>query len=84
MSNWRDEIADELRKYPGEEVIAIAPDASVLDVEFDDGYGTSHGPEFTAWSQTRVLFPVVYDGAEWVESVPRNPSDEVTTHVGGQ
>ena len=52
--------------------------------EFDFGFGTSKGKPFTAWTEDRVYFPAVYDGAEWVNSAPRNPCDESTNHVGGQ
>lgn len=54
--------------------------------EFDNGYGTSEGYPFTLWTKTHVYFPVVYDGSEWVESVPRNPPDtpEPKEHVGGE
>jgi hypothetical protein len=65
-------------------LLAVAPDESVLDVEFESGFGTSEGPAFTAWTATRVYFPVVYDGSEWVGSAPRNPCDEACEHVGGQ
>lgn len=43
---------------------------------FDGGDGGAEGVPFTAWAETRVFFPLVYDGAEWVGSAPRNPSDE--------
>lgn len=66
--------------HPAEE----ATEQSTLDVVFHCGYGHSEGPRFTAWTVNRVYFPVVYDGSEWVASVPRNPCDEVTEHVGGQ
>lgn len=82
-STWREKIGWELKQYPGEHIIAVVPDEAALDVGFDDGFGCPEGPAFTAWSQTRVLFPVCYDGAESVSSVPRDPSDEVTQHVGG-
>jgi hypothetical protein len=55
-----------------------------MDQEFDDGYGISKGKPFTAWSEKRVYFPVVYDGAEWVGSAPRHPCDEATGHQGGE
>lgn len=55
-----------------------------LNEEFDDGYGGSQGKPFTAWGEKRVYFPIVYDGAEWVESAPRNPCDEKCFHFGGQ
>lgn len=73
----------ELRRYPGEQIIAVAPDEAVLDVQFDNGYGCVEGPSFTVWTEHRVIFPVCYDGSEWVVSVPRNPNDEATDHVGG-
>lgn len=40
-------------------------------------------PPFTAWGIKRVYFPAHYDGRQWVASVPRNPGEEVTNHVGG-
>lgn len=55
-----------------------------LNKEFDDGYGGSQGDPFTAWGEKYVYFPVVYDGAEWVGSAPRNPCEEKCSHVGGQ
>jgi len=54
-----------------------------IDTEFDDGYGGVNSLPFTGWTAKRVYFPAKYDGAEWVESVPRHPSDEPTDHVGG-
>lgn len=65
------------------DVIHVAPNTNILDVEFDDGYGGTEGPAFTLWTKDNVYFPVCYDGAEWVCSVPRNPCDVASTHVGG-
>lgn len=55
-----------------------------LDTEFDNGYGLSEGVPFTVWTKNHVYFPAVYDGAEWAASVPRNPNDHATNHVGGE
>lgn len=63
-------------------IIACTLTDEELDVEFDDSYGISRGKAFTAWTEELVLFPAVYDGEEWVEAVPRNPSDLATQHVG--
>lgn len=60
------------------------PPSPSLDAEFSDNYGSAEGCPFTLWTSKRVYFPVVYDGAEWVSSVPRDPCDEATPHVGGQ
>ena len=40
-------------------------------------------PHFSAWTPTRVYFPVKYDGGVWVESAPREPSAEQLYPVGG-
>ena len=54
-----------------------------LDVQFDNGFGGPKGKPFTVWTERRVYFPVVYDGAEWVASVSRDPDGQPTEHVGG-
>lgn len=83
-TTWRKELDQEMRRAgdPGP-VIAVAPDEGAFDVEFDSGYGGSRGPDVLAWTATRVYFPVVYDGAEWIGSAPRNPRGEGQGHVGG-
>jgi len=54
-----------------------------MNTRFDSGFGGSEGCAFTVWTKNRVYFPVVYDGAEWIGSVPRNPNGEATDHQGG-
>ena len=82
MANWREMINKELPE--GEALVACTLSDEELNQSFDAGYGLAKGAPFTAWSETRVFFPVVYDGAEWVGSVPRNPCAEVCEHFGGQ
>jgi hypothetical protein len=65
-------------------VVAVAPGESVLDIEFDDGYGGSNGKPVLIWTGQRVYFPVVYDGAEWLGSAPRDPVTWGQAHVGGE
>jgi hypothetical protein len=55
-----------------------------LDSEFDNGYGGSNGCAFTVWTKNYVYFPAVYDGAEWVDCVSRNPNGVATLHIGGE
>ncbi len=55
-----------------------------LTRDFNCGFGSSNGDSFTAWGEKYVYFPVVYDGAEWVGSAPRNPCNETTPHMGGE
>lgn len=86
MTTWRELIGAHLADQ-GEDwasVVESTLDEAHLDVEFNDGYGGSEGVAFTLWTGKRVYFPVVYDGAEWVASVARNPDGVATWHVGGQ
>jgi hypothetical protein len=69
----------------GDDITDRAPDdAGVWSEEFDAGYGGSQGKPVLAWSEKYVYFPVVYDGAEWIERAPRNPQDDGQSHVGGE
>lgn len=54
----------------------------LLDYDFDSGYGAAEGPSFTAWGIKEVYFPHNYDGSEYIQSVPRNPTNFVTYHCG--
>lgn len=84
LTTWRT-LIDEARAEAGDvmPLLHFAPENLDLDAPFNDGFGGVEGASFTAWSETRVYFPVVYDGSEWVGSVPRHPCDEVTRHHGG-
>lgn len=85
MTTWRTELAEAMKTAddPGP-IIAVAPDEAVLDIQFDGGFGGSNGTPMLAWTETRVYFPVVYDGSEWIGSAPRNPQSEGQAHVGGE
>lgn len=82
---WRELISMALqtRKESWADVSHTTLSDDDLDLRFDSGYGSSKGKPFTLWTAKRVYFPATYDGAEWVESVPRHPCGEETTHVGG-
>lgn len=54
-----------------------------LDNTVEPESGGVTGCPFTLWTKNFVYFPARYDGAEWVASVPRNPCDVATRHVGG-
>lgn len=66
-------IIDEMKIHneTWEDVVSYTPD------ELDESH------PFTLWTHKRVYFPCCYDGDTWVESVPRNPSDEITEFKGG-
>ena len=72
----------EFGRYSNDGILTISLDW--LDIEFYDGYGTSEGLPFVLWTEKYVYFPCVYDGSEWVESVPRSPTATKVEHFGGQ
>lgn len=85
MTTWRKLITARMAEN-GEQwddvVSTSAPDGT-LEEDFDDSFGGCEGHPFTVWTKRRVYFPTVYDGAEDVRSVPRDPNEEMTRHVGG-
>lgn len=84
-TTWKKLITEELENQSEtwDELIHTTLTESQLENEFDDSYGHSQGLPFTLWTERRVYFPVVYDGSEWVGSVPRYPGQEATAHIGG-
>ena len=85
-TNWKELIQHEMKKQKEtfENVVSSTLTEKELLKEFDDGFGGSEGLPFTLWTTNRVYFPVVYDGAEWVASVSRNPDGKPTSHLGGE
>lgn len=93
-TTWRDQIILECERHGDTfpHTVMLGPRRSYeedadavysLDHQFDSGYGDPEGCSFTAWSDSRVYFPICYDGAEWCGSAPRNPCDTALEHQGG-
>ena len=57
--------------------------ARVCDYDYDAGFGGEDCHPILVWTVNRVLFVACYDGATWVQSVPRHPCDDVPEFVGG-
>lgn len=78
-TTWRQGI----KEVTDEPILSSVGD---LDKPFNDGFGGSEGPDFVAWTEHLVLFPVVYDGSEWVGTAPRNPGEDPQPleHQGGE
>ena len=85
MTTWRKMILEEMKDHEDswDSLVSYTLTDKELDAVFDSGYGGEEGHPFTAWTETRVYFPVCYDGAEWCASVPRNPNGHPTHHIGG-
>lgn len=85
MATWSEMIGEELKNKNEslEDIELCTLSNDELLKEFDDGYGGIEGTPFYVWTKNRVYFAVCYDGAEWVDSVPRNPCQEAPGHCGG-
>ena len=85
-TNWKELIQYGMNKHKEtfDDVVSSTLTEEELLKEFYCGYGCSEGAPFTLWTTNRVYFPAVYDGAEWVESVSRNPDGKPTSHIGGE
>ena len=84
LTTWRELIRDELDRQ-GEywdQVIHCTLTEKELDTHFDADLGVREGKSFYAWTKSRVYFALEYDGAETVESVPRNPGIDEPYHIG--
>ena len=44
-----------------------------LDYEYDNGYGSQDCHSVHIWTPTRVIYVQEYDGATWLDTLPRNP-----------
>lgn len=84
MTTWKEQILVEMNQV-GETfqdvVFCTLTDEELLK-QFKSGYACLNwGVDFTLWTFNRVYIPVVCDGAEWVESVSRNPDKKATELV---
>ena len=85
MTNWKELIEYEMKAQGEtfENVVECIITEEQLMKTFDCGFGGTEGEPFTLWTTNRVYFPICYDGADWVQSVSRNPDGKPTHHFGG-
>ena len=80
MTTWRKEF-NELFKTTGDKMedltFDLAFDIKNLDRKFDGGFGYTDGDPFIAWSKNHVYFSREFDGADYIDYVPRNPTVEL-------
>jgi hypothetical protein len=86
MATWREllVLGMEGRNDSFDNIVSNTMTDAEMDKKFDNGYGVSQGCSFTVWTKSAVYFPLVYDGAEWVGSVSRNPDGIPTAHQGSE
>lgn len=49
--------------------------AIALDYEYDAGYGSMDCHDVYVWTANYIYYVHEYDGATWVESIDRNPTE---------
>ncbi len=83
--NWKNMIEDEMDTYGDSFAWVVSCTLSDKEIEekFNCGYGGTEGKPFTIWTESRVYFPICYDGSEWVGSASRNPDGIALEHQGG-
>lgn len=57
--------------------------APILDYSYNTGYGAPDCQAVIAWTETKVIFVVQYDGSTSIHSVPRNPVSHIPCMPGG-
>ena len=69
------EIGPFISRYETRTVSELTDDEKI-DIEFDSGYGADCPIKILAWTKGFVYYSHEYDGADSIESVPRNPPKE--------
>lgn len=75
----RNPIKKELRG----KVIPWSEARNLLNYNYDDGFGGKDCHPIVAWTENAVIISGCYDGATWVQAVPRNPIDTRPDFIGG-
>ena len=87
VQTWKKKLTEAMKRYGDawENIIYVhlsevdRGETEWYDVELDGG-----GVSFIVWTAVCVYFPIIYDGAEWAEGVPRYPTNGVeASHFGG-
>lgn len=83
LTTWRELIDSEMKNHDETwaDVVACTLNDDQLRIKFDPGFGSAKGAPFFLWTESRVYFATEYDGAEGVDSIPRDPSDEAPRHI---
>ena len=79
-------IDDDNQKIPRSKlgrVLSWHEARSLLDYDYDDGFGAPDCHAVYVWTADEVLWVTQYDGATTIDSAPRNPRDCIPYMPGG-
>lgn len=83
---WGDYGSEDVPGYDGKprgRVLSWEEAVPLLDYEFDGGFGAPGCEAVYAWTPSRVIYVVQYDGATSPHSIPRHPVDCMPEMPGG-
>lgn len=58
---------------PSQEQLDAMSVRELLDVKFDDGYGTDCPIQFVVWTRKWIYTTEAYDGSDYIKVIRRNP-----------
>jgi hypothetical protein len=65
-------------------VLSLEEAAPILKMfSFDHGYGIEKCPAITAWTKTKVIVVLIYDGSTMLVDIPRHATEHTPFYVGG-
>jgi hypothetical protein len=83
---WADYGSEEVPGYvekPKGKVLTWEQAKPHLDYDFDDGFGAFGCNALYAWTPSKVMLIVQYDGRTSLRAVPRHPVDVMPEMAGG-
>jgi hypothetical protein len=80
---WRDPDPRDLHKDLQNKLLDPSDVLNQLDYPWDASFGSEDCPPIYAWTKSKVIFVVCYDGSTYVSSIPRNPTEEHPMMFGG-
>ena len=82
MTSWELEIYLERDRWGDQsEIVKCTLTEDELKRKFDPNFEAVAAPAFLMWTHERVYFSHEYSDCQSVESVPREPCDEVPRHL---
>ena len=67
------------KPYTWEHIEVMSVD-QLLDIRFDDGYGSPCPIQLKAWTKNNVYMSYEYDGSDFIITMPRNPPKKKEQH----
>ena len=81
-SDTEEYMPEERKNVPAGKILTWDEAAEYLDYDFHDGLGAMACHAFQAWTATKIIALIVYDGACWTTVLPRHPIEFTPIGIG--